>query len=89
MPELFPVSYLYPGQIFVELDNSAVVVSGLSVHSQGLHNLHDSAGQGHRDANLMGGIEGVSQVLYMQLDSKTGLEIAIKSQRHFCVEHRR
>ena len=48
-----------------------------AVGFQGLHDLHDLAGQGHRRVHCVGGGQGVVQVFDVQLDAEPGFEIAV------------
>ena len=58
-------------QFFVKLDDAAVVVGRLPVHFQGLHDFYHLAGEGQWNPYLMGGIDGIGELLDVQFDSKS------------------
>ena len=64
------------GEVFVELDDAAVVVGGFAVHLEGLHDFHDGLERGMGHAEVVGGVQGVGEVLDVEFDAEAGLEVA-------------
>ncbi len=64
--------------LLVPLDKSAVVVGAFSVGGEGSHHLDDRGGDGSRGLHATGGINGILQVLDVQVDAEPGFEISLQ-----------
>ena len=57
-----------------------MIAVALVINLQGLHDFHHRGGQGQWRADFVRGVEGVGEVLDVQIDSKARVELASGQQ---------
>ena len=80
---------LRSGITVVDNNTGAVVALAVAVVVQPLQHLLHLRGQQHRRAEAVAGIEGVVEVLDMQVDLEAGLEVAVHHHRDLRIHDRR